>query len=139
MCLLGENSASWAGSALLHGIYCILQYTELNLQICNQGQKDAFVAKIVNMRLTKTFMVIFALAERLATSAILGHHKLRGHFRYFSTIQASCVIQLNICLLLQLLKSSIKDNLDIARNTIFNLVESGLEQRMLCSTYISVA
>ena len=86
-------------------------------------------------------MVIFALAERLATSAILGHHKLRGHFRYFSTIQVSCVLQLNICLMDYLLKSSLKENLDIARNTIFifNLVESGLEQRMLCSTYISVA
>ena len=119
----------------------IAYYTELNLQICNYAQKDAFVAKIVNMRLTKTFMVIFALAERLATSAILGHHNLRGHFRYFSTIQVSYVLQLNICLMDYLLKSSLKENLDIARNTIFifNLVESGLEQRMLCSTYISVA
>ena len=51
----------------------IAYYTELNLQICNYAQKDAFVAKIVNMRLTKTFMVIFALAERPPTSDTLGH------------------------------------------------------------------
>ena len=31
----------------------------------------AFVAKIVNMRLTEVFKVIFALAERLPTSATL--------------------------------------------------------------------
>ena len=44
----------------------IAYYTELNLQICD----DAFVAKIVNTRLTKN-MASFALAERLPTSATL--------------------------------------------------------------------
>ena len=34
-------------------------------------KNDVFVAKKVNMRLTKVFMAIFALAERLPTSATL--------------------------------------------------------------------
>ena len=34
-------------------------------------KNNAFVANIVNRRLTKVFMVIFALAEMLPTSAIL--------------------------------------------------------------------
>ena len=45
----------------------IAYYTDLNLQICNY----AFVAKIVNTRLTKVFMAIFAFDERLPTSATL--------------------------------------------------------------------
>ena len=43
--------------------------TELNLQICDYG--DAFVANIVNTRLTKIFMAIFAPHERLPSSATL--------------------------------------------------------------------
>ena len=35
-------------------------------------KNDAFVAKRANTRLTKIFMVMFALAERLPTSATLG-------------------------------------------------------------------
>ena len=46
----------------------IAYYTELNLQICD----DAFVAKIVNTRLTKVFMAIFAPHKRLPSSATLG-------------------------------------------------------------------
>ena len=34
-------------------------------------KNDAFVAKIANMRLTKTFVAIFTLAEGLLTSATL--------------------------------------------------------------------
>ena len=34
-------------------------------------KKDAFVAKIASMRLTKTVVAIFALAERLPSSATL--------------------------------------------------------------------
>ena len=34
---------------------------------------DAFITKIVNTCLTKKFMAIFALAERLPTSATLPH------------------------------------------------------------------
>ena len=34
-------------------------------------KKDAIVAKIVNLRLTKIFIAIFALVERLPTSATL--------------------------------------------------------------------
>ena len=50
----------WARSALLHGIYCILYWV-----------KFAFVAKIVNTRLTKIFMAIFPPYERLPSSATL--------------------------------------------------------------------
>ena len=48
----------------------IANYTELNA-IYIMCKNDAFVAKKVNTRLTKVFMAIFALAERLATSATL--------------------------------------------------------------------
>ena len=47
----------------------IAYFTELDLQIC--ANKDAFVAKIVNTRLAKIFMAIFALDERLPSSATL--------------------------------------------------------------------
>ena len=51
-----------------HCLLCLVAYyTELNLQICD----DAFVAKIVNTRLTKVCMAIFTLTERLPTSATL--------------------------------------------------------------------
>ena len=46
-------------------------YTKLNLQICNYAQNDAFVAIIVNTRLTIIFMAIFAPDERLPSSATL--------------------------------------------------------------------
>ena len=49
----------------------IAYYTELNMQICNHAQNDAFVAKIATTRLTKTFVAIFALAERQSSSATL--------------------------------------------------------------------
>ena len=52
-------------------IVYIAYYTELNLQICDGVQNDAFVAKIVNTRLTKIFMAIFAFDERLPISATL--------------------------------------------------------------------
>ena len=49
----------------------IAYFTKLNLQICDYAKKDAFVAKIVNTRLTKIFMAIFAPDERLPSSATL--------------------------------------------------------------------
>ena len=49
----------------------IVYYTDLNLKIAITRKNDAFVAKIVNMRLTKIFMAIFALPERLSNSAPL--------------------------------------------------------------------
>ena len=48
-----------------------INYYQLNLQICNYIQNDAFVAKIGNTRLTKNKVGIFALAERLPISATL--------------------------------------------------------------------
>ena len=49
----------------------IAYFTELNLQICDYAQNDAFVAKIANTHLTKIFMAIFAPYERLPSSATL--------------------------------------------------------------------
>ena len=46
-------------------------FTELNFQICDYGKHDAFVANIVNTRLTKDFMAIFAPAESLPSPATL--------------------------------------------------------------------
>ena len=51
-----KNSVFWARSALLHGIYCTFH--------------DAFGAKIVNMRLTKIFIAIFAPDERLPSKPL---------------------------------------------------------------------
>ena len=50
---------------------CIAYFTQLNLQICDYAQNDVFVAKIVNTRLMKIFMAIFAPDERLLSSATL--------------------------------------------------------------------
>ena len=47
---------------------CIAYYTELNLQICNYGQKRRIRREKVNTRLKKVFMAIFAFEERLSTS-----------------------------------------------------------------------
>ena len=63
--LLGQNSVSWAKSAQ------IAYFTELNLQICIYTQKRRICREIANTCLTKTFVAIFALAERLPTSATL--------------------------------------------------------------------
>ena len=49
----------------------IAYFTELNLQICDYAQNDAFVAKKVNTCLTKVFIAIFALDVRLSASATL--------------------------------------------------------------------
>ena len=44
-------------------------YQICNFEIC---KNDAFVAKIANTHLMKTFVAIFVLAKRLPTFAILG-------------------------------------------------------------------
>ena len=49
----------------------IAYFTELILQICDYAQNNAFDAKIVNTRLTKIFIAIFAPDERLPSSATL--------------------------------------------------------------------
>ena len=55
----------------------IAYFTELNSQKFEITRKnDAFVAKIVNTRLTKGFMAIFAPAESLPSPAtLIGSHK----------------------------------------------------------------
>ena len=45
------------------------------------AQNDAFVAKIVNMRLTKGFMAIFAPAESLPSPATLFEPVITGKIR----------------------------------------------------------
>ena len=49
----------------------VAYFTELNLQFAITHKNNAFVAKIVNMCLTKICMTIFAPDERLRTSATL--------------------------------------------------------------------
>ena len=46
-------------------------FTELKMQNCDYVQKRRICCKKVNTRLTKIFMAIFALAERVPTSATL--------------------------------------------------------------------
>ena len=65
-----KNSVSWARRALLHGIYCIFHWVKIAITRKN----DAFEAKIVNMRLTKIFIAIFAPDERLPSSATLQYN-----------------------------------------------------------------
>ena len=51
-------------------VECIAYHTEMNSQIRNNTQKRRICCeKKVNTRLAKAFMAIFALAERLPTSA----------------------------------------------------------------------
>ena len=49
----------------------IANYTELNVQICNDAQKQRICRKKIITRLTKVCMAIFALTKRLLTSATL--------------------------------------------------------------------
>ena len=49
----------------------IAYFTELKLQICYYAQKRRICREIVNTRLTKIFMAIFAPDERLPSSATL--------------------------------------------------------------------
>ena len=62
-----KHSVSWAKSALLHGIYCIFHFCKFAITRKN----DAFDAKIVNTRLTKILIAIFAPNERLPSFATL--------------------------------------------------------------------
>ena len=61
----------FVGQEMHHYMVYIAYHSEINLQICNYAQNDAFVVKIANTRLKKICMPIFALAERLPTSATL--------------------------------------------------------------------
>ena len=59
----------WARNALLNGMYCILYSVNFaNLQF---HAKMTHLSRKRNKCLTKVFMAIFALAERLPTSATL--------------------------------------------------------------------
>ena len=67
-----NNSVSWARSALLHGIYCILYWIEFaNLQLRAKRRICRENSKCASLRLTKTFVGIFAHTEGLPTSATL--------------------------------------------------------------------
>ena len=69
-CFLGKKcTITW------HIVHIIL------IQICKfaiSPKSDAFAAKIVKMRLTKLCMAIFALDERLPTSATLDYNENNG-------------------------------------------------------------
>ena len=69
-CLFGSKTVFLVQEVYYCMVY-IAYYTELNLQIGDYAKNDAFVAEIVNTRLTKIFMAIFAFDERLPTSATL--------------------------------------------------------------------
>ena len=58
----GQKSAFWVKYSV---------YWARGAQFAITRQNDAFVAKIVNTRLTNIFMAIFAPGERLPTSATL--------------------------------------------------------------------
>jgi len=75
----------WQKSVFLgknHTITWYILYIKLSwiCKLAIMGKNDAFVAKIVNTCLTKTFMGIFALAERLPISATLVIGKLVVHW-----------------------------------------------------------
>ena len=55
-------------------------YTELNLQSCNYAQNRRICREKANCRLTKIFMAICALAERLPTSA--SEFQSRHHHKF---------------------------------------------------------
>ena len=89
-----KNSVSWARSALLHGIYCIFHWVNFaNLRL--RAKMTHLTQKIVNTRLTKIFIAIFAPDERQPSSPTLlksiVHHfscragillgSLTGHWR----------------------------------------------------------
>ena len=57
----------------------IAYFTELNSKIEITRKNDAFVAKIVNTRLTKGFMAIFAPAESLPSPATLVSNTILLH------------------------------------------------------------
>ena len=59
------------GQEVHYYVVYIAYFTELILQICNYAKNDAFDAKIVNTRLTKIIIAIFAPDERLPSSATL--------------------------------------------------------------------
>ena len=71
VCLFGSKTM-FLGQEMHYYMVCIVYYTELNLQVCNYAQKTAHLSrKKVNTRLTIVIMAIFALAEKLPTSATL--------------------------------------------------------------------
>ena len=66
-----EKAAIQNVAALHYYMVYIVYFTELKLQMCDYAKNDAFVTKIVNTRLTKISMAIFAPDERLPSSATL--------------------------------------------------------------------
>ena len=59
------------GQEMHYYMVYIAHFTELILKICDYAENDAFDPKIVNMRLTKIVIAIFAPDERLPSSATL--------------------------------------------------------------------
>ena len=83
---LGPKKCLWGQKQCFLGKRCTITWYVLHIilswidKFAITCKNDAFVAKKVNTRLTKVFMTIFALAERLPTSATLfrSNHKTIG-------------------------------------------------------------
>ena len=71
-CICRENS-KYALDENFHGHFFLRRkvWTRKKITITITRKNDAFVAKIVNTRLTKIFMAIFSPDERLPSSATL--------------------------------------------------------------------
>ena len=75
--IFGQKSAFLGQKQCFLGKKCTITWYILHIllsKICKfkvRRKNDAFVARIVNTRLTKIFMAIFALDERLPSSATL--------------------------------------------------------------------
>ena len=70
MCFF-ESKTVFLGQEMHFYMVHVACYTEIILKFAIMRKNDAFVAKIVNTRLTKIFMAIFAPDERLPSSATL--------------------------------------------------------------------
>ena len=74
-CFFGSRTV-FLGQEVHYYMVYIAYFTELKLQICDYSQKRRICREIVNTRLTKIFMAIFAPDERLPSSATLLHPTL---------------------------------------------------------------
>ena len=78
-CLFGSKTV-FLGQEVHYYMVYIAYFTALILQICDH---DAFDTKIVNTRLTKNFMAIFAPNERLPSSATLYENEKGDNFQVY--------------------------------------------------------
>ena len=82
---LVKYSLYQAGSEVLHGIYCLW-----NLQICNYAPKRSICRENSKLAPDKSFVAIFALAERLPTSPTLSTQTLEYYKRRECSLLVIC-------------------------------------------------